>query len=145
MNEMNKNFDLRENQGRDRRLSKQVIKIKGTHFCGVKNWIFRSSSTGSDWFENTFIFVTNHNSCHFETDFWKCSKPNWEILQVLRNAGAAAGRYSNPSKYTTLKLYEFEVYEWIFCYQKLDLYECHSKCTSFWNIFTWFHATSWLK
>ena len=39
--------------------------------------------------------------------------------------------YSNPSKYTTLKLYEFEVYEWMFCYQKLDLYECHLKCTSF--------------
>ena len=53
--------------------------------------------------------------------------------------------YSNPSKYTTLELYEFEVYEWTFCYQKLDLFECHSKCTRFWNIFTGFHATSWMK
>ena len=68
-----------------------------------------------------------------QKNLWKSTKTKENIRKTLKKST----EYSNPSKYTTLKLYEFEVYEWIFCYQKFDLYECHLKCTSFRIFFGW--------
>ena len=68
-------------------------------------------------------------TCFIGTRFLELTLPR--ELRREKNA-----KYSNPPIYTTLVLYEFDLYEYIYCYQKFDLYECHPIYTNFRNKFS---------